>query len=412
MKIGMKLTKKLFSIWKSENNLNISSRIRVFFTVLLFINIILPAYPQTKKIYIPDIPGYKTLKCDFHMHTIYSDGTVWPNFRVVEAIRDGLDVIAVTDHLEFQAFPEIINKDYNKPYEIAKEEAAKKNNLIVIRGIEISPTIPPYHNNAIFLKDVNKLPVDYMKQTQKKFVLKDNVKKEELMAPFLEAQKQGAFVFYNHPAYFTWLNIKERDLFTSFHQDLYKKGILKGVEVVNGSYNIDAHRMAEKYNLTMFGNSDVHGDLLGYKDSHRPMTLVFVKEKTEESIKEALLARKTAVYVNDYIIARRPEAEALFKACISTTMAKMEKSVGNREPFMKITLENKSDIKFNLRVSADYSIKPYPLGQLVLMPYEKKDVVVGGLWNNPAKVELTVDAYNILISPDKNLQTVFSLNAF
>ena len=30
------------------------------------------------KINIPDILGYKTLKCDFHMHTVFSDGMVWP----------------------------------------------------------------------------------------------------------------------------------------------------------------------------------------------------------------------------------------------------------------------------------------------------------------------------------------------
>lgn len=25
-----------------------------------------------------DLSGYKTLKCDFHMHTVFSDGRVWP----------------------------------------------------------------------------------------------------------------------------------------------------------------------------------------------------------------------------------------------------------------------------------------------------------------------------------------------
>lgn len=29
-----------------------------------------------KEINIPDILGYKTLKCDFHIHTIFSDGVV------------------------------------------------------------------------------------------------------------------------------------------------------------------------------------------------------------------------------------------------------------------------------------------------------------------------------------------------
>ena len=48
------------------------------------------------KIVIPDIEGYKTLKCDFHMHTIFSDGNVWPTTRVKEAVWEGMDAIAIT----------------------------------------------------------------------------------------------------------------------------------------------------------------------------------------------------------------------------------------------------------------------------------------------------------------------------
>jgi len=196
----------------------------IVLTVLL-INSLL-AVSQTKK-GIPDIPGYTTLKCDFHLHTVFSDGSVWPNLRVKEAIRDGLDVIAMTDHIDYEAFPEYIDKDYNQPFEIARK-AAEGKDLIVINGGEISPRVSPYHNNAIFLKDVNKLPIDYMKETKKKFVMKDHIKKEELVAPFLEAQRQDAFVFYNHPGY-SWWDKKDTAIFTNLHKELFDKGIIKGV---------------------------------------------------------------------------------------------------------------------------------------------------------------------------------------
>ena len=42
------------------------------------------------EIRFPDILGYKTLNCDFHMHTVFSDGSVWPTVRVDEAWREGL----------------------------------------------------------------------------------------------------------------------------------------------------------------------------------------------------------------------------------------------------------------------------------------------------------------------------------
>ena len=72
---------------------------------------------------IPDIDGYKTLKCDFHVHTVFSDGKVWPDQRVNEAWNEGLDVIAITDHIEYRPNKEIVKGDFNTSYEIAKNEA-------------------------------------------------------------------------------------------------------------------------------------------------------------------------------------------------------------------------------------------------------------------------------------------------
>ena len=46
-----------------------------------------------QEVVIPDVAGYKVLKCDFHIHTVFSDGDVWPTYRVTEAWKDGLDVI-------------------------------------------------------------------------------------------------------------------------------------------------------------------------------------------------------------------------------------------------------------------------------------------------------------------------------
>ena len=47
----------------------------------------------TNKIVIPDVEGYKTLKGEFHIHTIFSDGSVWPETRVREAAWEGLVLV-------------------------------------------------------------------------------------------------------------------------------------------------------------------------------------------------------------------------------------------------------------------------------------------------------------------------------
>lgn len=365
-----------------------------------------PVFAQAKKIHIPDIPGYLTLKGDFHLHTVFSDGHVWPTFRVHEAVRDGLDVIAITEHIDYEGFPDEIERDYNKSYELATE-AAKDKDLLIISGVEISPRVPPYHNNALFIKDANALPSEYMKSSKKEFVMKEHITREELMAPFSEAQKQGAFVFYNHPSY-SWWDGKDTTLFTSFHQELLDKGILRGVEVANsGKYNLFAHRLAMKYNLTMMSNSDTHYDVYpSYQDSHRPMTLVFATERTAEAVKEALFAGRTAVYFDDYIVARPKEAEALFKACVHATA---EQDQRKKERRLLVHLYNESDIPFRITVKSEYDFQSLPLGQVTLAPRDTTTLTLNAVWDYPEETSLEIMADNILVSPEEKFKTSFIL---
>ena len=131
-----------------------------------------------RKISFPDIPGYKTITTDFHIHSVFSDGSVWPDIRVTEALLDGLDAISLTEHLEYQPHKDDIpHPDRNRSYNLSLEHA-KDHDLIIIRGSEITRRMPPGHSNAIFIQDANKL-------------LKD-----DSVSIFTEAKNQGAFVFW------------------------------------------------------------------------------------------------------------------------------------------------------------------------------------------------------------------------
>lgn len=93
-----------------------------------------------KEVKIPDLPGYKTLKGDFHVHTVYSDGRVWPDIRIQEAWHDGLDVIALTDHINYKG--PVLKKamkfeDENLPHKDA-EVIAERLGITLIRGLEIN----------------------------------------------------------------------------------------------------------------------------------------------------------------------------------------------------------------------------------------------------------------------------------
>ena len=62
----------------------------------------------------------KTLKCDFHIHTVFSDGKVWPDIRVAEAWQEGLDAIAITDHIEYRPNKEILKEIWTNRIKLLK----------------------------------------------------------------------------------------------------------------------------------------------------------------------------------------------------------------------------------------------------------------------------------------------------
>src|SRR5512147_2337373 len=97
---------------------------------------------------IPDIPCYLTLKGDFHIHTVFSDGAVWPSVRSEEAWREGLDAIAITDHIAYQPHKDDVSSNHNPSYEIARS-AATSLDVLTLKGSEITRQLPPGHLNGI-----------------------------------------------------------------------------------------------------------------------------------------------------------------------------------------------------------------------------------------------------------------------
>lgn len=279
--------------------------------LFLFSGLLLQAQEHShisgRKIVFPDVPGYLTLKSDLHQHTVFSDGSVWPDIRVMEALMDGLDVISLTEHLEYQPHKkDIPHPDRNRSYELALAEA-KKHNLVIVRGSEITRKMPPGHNNAIFIQDANKLLVS------------------DSVAVFRAAKEQGAFVFWNHP---NWTSQRKDGMatLTDMHRMLIREKLLDGIEVVNdNTYSEEALRIALDNNLTIMGTSDIHKlidwDFNINGGGHRPVTLIFATERTEASIKDALMNRRTVVYYKDMLIGRDEMLLPLLKSSVTVKSA-------------------------------------------------------------------------------------------
>lgn len=286
--------------------------------------------PSRVEFVIPQVNGLNVYKADLHIHTIYSDGGVTPEVRVKEAWYDGLDIIAITDHVEYRkneknmlnylsgyhskttqaANTDVIRQDaddtgiladLNVSCDIAIKQG-EAYGLTVIRGTEITrEPISIGHYNALFTTDNNAIydrdPVQAVKN----------------------AKAQGALIMHNHPG---WKR-KSVDQ-PQTEKDIYNTGAIDGIEVMNGSeFYPKVIDRANKQKLFVSANTDAHDPLCEhyrYQGYRRNMTLIFAKDKSPESIKKALEKRRTLAYSYNTIAGEESLLKDLFNACVSFEM--------------------------------------------------------------------------------------------
>jgi hypothetical protein len=351
---------------------------RLIINALLFIFLTSLVNGQRETVHLPNLPGYVTLKCDFHMHTVFSDGSVWPTVRIDEALRDGLDAIAITDHLEYNPKEDFIPVDHNAAWKIG-EEYAKERNLILVHGAEITRKMPPGHINALFITDASLIA------------------KDSEWDCFEAAIKQGAFLQWNHPG---WKSQEPDGIpkLYEIHQKLIKNSWLHGIEFFNGSeYYPLVFTFCKQNNLALMGNSDVHGTISEIyskpENSNRPMTLVFAKARNHDSLKEAMFAGRTMVYFRDMLVAKEEYAKPFFYQCIS-----VGKSFYQNDKSLFFEVTNNSDVPFYLIngianapatvTLAANSVTRIVLSKKVIAPlvYDVRNVLTGE--NEVLKIEL------------------------
>lgn len=292
-------------------------------TLVVLLSFIAPALQAQRRIYqLPQLSGYLTLAGDFHMHTVFSDGDVWPTMRVDEAWAHGLDVIAITDHIEFDHHDEFLPRDLNGAWKVLKNYGARRN-VITIHGAEITKNMPPGHINALFITDGALL------------------KHTDPLTAIEAAAKQGAFLIYDHPGWIT----QQADgvpRWYDMHETMRKRGWLHGVEFSNGRefYKPVLDWVKDKQ-LTVIGNSDIHASVTDYYSnvSHRPMTLVFAKERSEAGVREALFAGRTAVWFDNIVAGR----EDILTELVSSILT-VEKPYFEDDKMIGFEVANASDI--------------------------------------------------------------------
>ena len=318
---------------------------------------------QRVHINLPEIDGYTPYKADLHTHTIFSDGHTSMEARVREAWADGLDIIAVTEHLEYRpheknlvkylkgytngaeakdfnfvkenrpASAESIKVDLNYPVEIARKEA-KRYDLTIVPGIEITRKEGEYcHFNALFTTDNNA------------------VYAPETIESIRNAKKQGALVMHNHPGW-THKDMK----ITKYEKRVYDAGLLDGIEIMNGEeFYPQAIERAKKYNLFVSSNTDIHyasGETYGKHGSLRNMTIIYAKDKSLKSLREAIDARRTLAYSFGTLAGDKELLRKFFEASVSA-----RKTIDDLKGRGEIIISNNSSIDWLLCREGDKMVE-------------------------------------------------------
>lgn len=350
-----------------------------------------------KEIFIPQVNGFNVYKADLHTHTMYSDGQVLPKYRIREAWQDGLDIIAVTEHVEYRPVEEDLVKYLDKYTDKKRKEAvnhrlgadgttkdgimvdlntavkiseklAKSYGLTVIPGLEITRDADKIgHFNALFTTDNNLIydPDPYQS--------------------ILNAKAQNALIQHNHPGW------RRKTLaYSEWQKRVYGEGLVDGVEVVNGDeiYPGIVDRCV-KDGMYITANTDIHATTAAdYRvyGNDRPMTLVFAKDKSLESVREALEAQRTLALAFNNLWGADQLLKDLFLACV-----KVEQLSGN-----KYVLTNISSIPFVLQQKGSNRVHLDP-STSIFMSVPKNgnslNFTVVNMWNgaesNP-DIEITV----------------------
>lgn len=362
------------------------------FLALLAFHVSSYAQSNTRRVIkIPDIPGYQTMKCDFHMHTVFSDGEVWPTVRVAEAWQEGLDAIAITDHMEYQPHKDDLPVQFGRAYEIAKPHADQMG-LLLIRAAEITRQMPPGHFNALFLEDVAAL---------------DN---EDFWASMGAAVDQGAYIFWNHPG---WRQKDDIPIWYEEHDSIYDLGWMHGMEIVNGSsYYPLAYEWCLEKGITILGNSDVHNptglDYFSGGEETRSLTLVFAREKNKKSLREALDEGRTAVWRGEELYGQASHLKAIFDQSVRV-LSQPIMLEGKGTSLIQII--NESDLIFKLKMGEGlkgFGYAPEIIlhpGRISYMPLQNLAEGKEGL----SDISIPYSVTNLFTGPEKNLLVTLNM---
>jgi 3',5'-nucleoside bisphosphate phosphatase len=351
------------------------------------------------EIQFPKLGEFQVVTGDFHVHTLYSEGTVMPSVRLYEAWTEGVDVVSITDHTEFltTSLPEKKGRAFS---EVA--DLAKALDLVLIRGAEVS---------TVYSAE-NEMMTDVVRRSNTDFIVLFVQDENALFAPFdiamERARQQGCLNIWAHPGS-QWRPIPEKFL---------QMGWLHGVEIRNtvtaGRSNLEEFRgryfypqvadWGKEKQLALIASSDVHSPAQFERLPSKPrdFTLLLVKERSPEGVREAILAKRTMAWFEGMLWGRAADLELLARRSLSIS------ALPGSGRTQALRVRNASSFPFEIQCKAAQkgwtvptrALAVPPLGTIVLPASRDAS-------QQPASLQLTLA--NVFTSRQSNLDLVYEV---
>lgn len=218
--------------------------------------------------------------------------------------------------------------------------------------------------------------------------------------------RPGGVLFWNHPG---WRG-QQKDGVARWHPDhdeILEAGLLDGVEVVNArEYDPEAHAWALEKSLAILASSDIHDPVSLswnlHEGDHRPVTLVFAKERSEAGLKEALFACRTVAWSGPKLVGREELIRPLVAAAVVVENPRLSIAAGS-EGWLRI--RNASDLRLELTRTVPVEELAVPAHLVIardgrsFLEIRVPKVAAPG----PLRLQLDWTVRNVLVAPGEGL---------
>lgn len=231
----------------------------------------------------PDLYERNVKKCDFHIHTNFSDGTETPERTAANYRKKGFDIISITDHNIYNASAEVEKKlDFMHNFKLIPGEEVHNG---YARQLHIVNVGSKYSVNDIFLDEPERVKAE-VEALKGEVEVPEGVDEREYLYrvwTYREIKKSGGYAIYPHP-FWTWKGHYHVE--TDMSEAVMKNGLCDAFELLGGcsvkenNLQVALYYSLQKDSLKMpiVGSSDSHTTMPGAQWFDEDSTVLFEKD--------------------------------------------------------------------------------------------------------------------------------------